>query len=444
MSDTDKLPAEPVKGGEVEASAPGKPGRRRGRPPQRPVGPGFGPPGLVGSGEKAKDFRGSFRRLVRRLQPEYRKIAIVIFLAAVSVALMIAGPKILAQATDLIFEGYISSQLPEGATKEQVIAGLRAQGNDQMADMLSGMDITPGEGVDMAAVGEIVLFVGAIYVLSALFAWLQGYLMAGVVQRIVYRMRSDVSDKLARLPLKYFDDHARGDTLSRVTNDIDNIQQTLQQTLGQIITAILTIIGVVVMMFWISPLLAVISLLTIPVSVVVTMLIAKRSQKQFALQWESTGTLNGHVEEMFSGHNIVKVFGRQKEAIAAFEEQNDQLYQASFKAQFISGIIMPSMMFIGNLNYGQRRQRSAVGCRFVGKGLRTPGRSGGIGRRDRTGRPQRGRGPDNSAGCVLPLSARHPAHRGPRLGGGARSDRRHRRSDRGGQDHARQPAHALL
>ncbi len=324
--------------------------RRQGRQ-QRPHGPGFGPPGLIGSGDKARDFRGSFKRLVRRLRPEYPTIAAIILLAVVSVALTIAGPKMLARATDLIFEGYIGSQLPAGLSKEQVIAGLQAQGNTQLASMLSGMDVVPGQGVDMGAVASVVLMVAAIYVLSALFGWLQGYLMAGVVQRTVYRLRQDVSTKLARLPLKFFDTHARGDTLSRVTNDIDNIQQTLQQTLTQIITAILTLVGVLAMMFWISPLLAVISLVVIPVSVVVTMLIAKRSQKQFALQWESTGALNGHVEEMYSGHNIVKVFGRQKEAIEIFNEENERLYQASFKAQFVSGIIMPSMMFIGNLNY---------------------------------------------------------------------------------------------
>ncbi len=341
------LPEAPARAG---GRSRGLGSRRQGRQ-QRPHGPGFGPPGLIGSGDKARDFKGSFKRLVRRLRPEYPTIAAIILLAVVSVALTIAGPKMLARATDLIFEGYIGSQLPAGLSKEQVIAGLQAQGNTQLASMLSGMDVVPGQGVDMGAVASVVLMVAAIYVLSALFGWLQGYLMAGVVQRTVYRLRQDVSTKLARLPLKFFDTHARGDTLSRVTNDIDNIQQTLQQTLTQIITAILTLVGVLAMMFWISPLLAVISLVVIPVSVVVTMLIAKRSQKQFALQWESTGALNGHVEEMYSGHNIVKVFGRQKEAIEIFNEENERLYQASFKAQFVSGIIMPSMMFIGNLNY---------------------------------------------------------------------------------------------
>ena len=286
-----------------------------------------------------------------RLRPEFRKISVVLFLAVASVSVTVAAPKIMARAINLIFSGVVSKQLPVGATKQQVIAGLQAKGQHQLASLLSGMQLNPGHGVDFGAVGKVLLIVGTLYVLSSLFAWFQGYLMAGVVQRVVYRLRSEVDLKLARLPLKYFDDHARGDTLSRVTNDIDNIQQTLQQTVTQIITSALTLIGVLAMMFWISPLLAAISLVTVPMSVVVTMLIAKRSQKQFALQWKRTGSLSGHVEEMYSGHNIVKIFGRQNEAIATFDEENEALYRASFRAQFISGIIMPCMMFIGNLNY---------------------------------------------------------------------------------------------
>ncbi len=341
--------------GEVARNGAGPPqegGRSSRATRRRPQsGPGFGPPGLIGTGEKAKDFKGSFKRLVGRLRSEYRMIALIVMLAVISVTCTISAPKILAGATDLIFEGAISKQLPAGVTKEQVIAGLEAQGQDQLASLLSGMDLTPGQGVDFAAVGRIVLIVTAIYLLSSLFAWLQGYLMAGVVQRVVYKLRREVDLKLARLPLGYFDSHPRGDILSRVTNDIDNIQQTLQQTLTQIITSILTLVGVLAMMFWISPLLAIIALVTVPISVALAMVIARRSQKQFAHQWERTGTLNAHVEEMFTGHNIVKMFGRQKQAIATFDDENDGLYQASFRAQFISGIIMPSMMFIGNLRY---------------------------------------------------------------------------------------------
>jgi ATP-binding cassette, subfamily B, multidrug efflux pump len=318
----------------------------------QPHGPGFGPPGLIGSGAKPKDFKGSFKRLVKRLRPERSKIVLIVLLAVVSVICTVAAPKILAQATNLIFSGVVSKQWPAGVTQEQAVAGLRAQGQDNLANMLAGMsNINPGHGVDFAAVGRVLMIVTAIYLLSALFGWLQGYIMAGVVARTIFALRQDISLKLARLPLKYFDSHPRGDILSRVTNDIDNIQQTMQQTLSQIITAVLTLVGVLAMMFWISPLLAVICLVTVPISIVITMLIAKRSQKQFALQWEHTGDLTGHVEESFTGHTIVKIFGRQKEAIERFDEENEDLYQASFKAQFISGIIMPMMMFVGNLQY---------------------------------------------------------------------------------------------
>jgi ATP-binding cassette subfamily B protein len=190
-----------------------------------------------------------------------------------------------------------------------------------------------------------------VYVLSSIFAWLQGWIMTGVTQRTVFRLRTEVDEKLGRLPLAYFDGHPRGDLLSRVTNDIDNIGQSLQQSLTQLITSLLTIVGVLVMMVLISPLLAVVSLLAVPVSFVVTMLIVSRSQRQFVAQWASTGALNGHVEEMHTGHAIVKAFGRQREAIATFQAENERLYQASYRAQFISGIIQPAMNFIANLNY---------------------------------------------------------------------------------------------
>jgi ATP-binding cassette, subfamily B, multidrug efflux pump len=289
---------------------------------------------------------------VGRLRPERTRIALFIFLTIVSVGCTVAAPKILARASNLILSGVVSKQLPPGVTQQQAVEALRAQGQDNLANMLAKMThVVPGQGVDFGAVGRVLLIVVAIYLISSLFGWMGGYLMAGVVGRITYRLRQEGDPKLARLPLRYFDDHPRGDILSRVTNDIDNIQQTMQQTLGQIIQSILMLVGVLAMMFWISPLLAVIALVSVPLSVVVTMLIAKRSQKQFALQWEHTGSLSGHVEETFTGHTIVKIFGRQKEAIARFDEENERLYQASFKAQFISGIIFPMMIFIGNLQY---------------------------------------------------------------------------------------------
>jgi len=325
-----------------------------GGPPRGPGGPGPGGPGghaLVMPTAKAKDFKGTMRRLGGRLKHERLRIGLVVVLAVISVTFAVLGPRILGTATNILFEGVVSQKIPAGVTQAQAVAGLRAKGDTRQADMLSSMTLNPGQGVDFAALGRTLLLLVAIYLVSALFAWMQGYIMAGVTQRTMYRLRQDADEKLARLPLRYFDDHPRGDVLSRMTNDIDNISQSLQQSLTQIITAALTIVGVLIMMLSISWLLALISVLVVPVSVVVTILIAKRSQKQFAAQWEHTGDLNGHVEEMFTGHNVVKVFGHQKQAIATFDEQNEKLYQASFKAQFISGIIMPVMNFVTNLNY---------------------------------------------------------------------------------------------
>ena len=322
--------------------------------PRGPQGPGPGGPGghaLTQPTAKAKDFKGTMRRLVGELRPERTLLIIVVLLAVASVAFAVVGPKILGNATNILFEGVVNQQIPAGTTKEEAVAGLRAQGQDRIADMISGMTLDPGEGIDFDALARTLALLAGVYLVSALFQWMQSYLMAGVAQRAIYRLRRQADEKLARLPLKYFDDHPRGDVLSRMTNDIDNISQSLQQSLTQIITSALTIIGVLIMMLTISWLLALISVLVVPVSVVITVLIAKRSQKQFARQWETTGDLNGHVEEMFTGHNVVKVFGRQDKAIAEFDEQNEALYQASFKAQFISGIIMPVMNSVMNLNY---------------------------------------------------------------------------------------------
>jgi ATP-binding cassette subfamily B multidrug efflux pump len=338
-------------GATASAGAGGPAGAGARRPPPRGMGGGgpFGGPGLPP--EKAKDFKGSFGRLAGTLRPEASWIMIVVLLAVLSVTCSVVGPKILGTATDILFDGVVGKQLPADLTKQQVIDGLRAAGDTRQADLISGMDLTPGVGVDFTALRNVLLFVAAIYVLSSAFAWGQSYVMAGVSQRTVYRMRRDVDAKLSRLPLSYFDTHPRGDTLSRVTNDIDNIANSLQQTLTQLITALCTIIGVLAMMLWISPILAIISLLTVPLSIFVTVLIAKRSQQEFATQWARTGTLNGHVEEMHTGHSIVKAFGRQREAIERFDDENEQLFQASYRAQFLSGTIQPAMQFIANINY---------------------------------------------------------------------------------------------
>ncbi|MGH3383421.1 MAG: ABC transporter ATP-binding protein [Nocardioidaceae bacterium] len=301
--------------------------------------------------EKSMSFGPSAKRLAGRLRGDVLSVVLVVALAVASVAFSVVGPKILGRATDLIFSGVIGGRLPEGSTKAQAVDAARARGDDTIADMLLGMHVVPGQGIDFGAVGGVLMLALGLYVLASAFAWLQGYLLTTVVQRTVMELRSEVEDKLNKLPLPYFDRQPRGELLSRVTNDIDNIAQSLQQTLSQLLTSLLTVVGVVVMMFVISPLLALVALVTIPLSVVVTRLIAKRSQAQFIAQWKHTGELNGQIEEAFTGLEIVKVFGRQQEIEATFVEKNDELFQASFGAQFVSGIIMPTMMFIGNLNY---------------------------------------------------------------------------------------------
>jgi ATP-binding cassette subfamily B multidrug efflux pump len=314
------------------------------------TGRGFGPPGGI-PGDKSMNFAPSAKRLLRRLRPHRVQVFGVFLLAVGSVLLAVLGPKILGRATDIIFAGAIGKSLRAGQTKEQVIEGLRAAGNNPRADLMSGIDLIPGVGIDFDALRNVLLLVIGLYVGSFFLSWIQGYILNGVVQRTVYELRSEVEDKLNRLPLSYFDGAPRGELLSRVTNDIDNISTSLQQTLSQLLTSLLTVVGVITLMFVVSPLLALIALVTIPISMVLTAAIAKRSQKRFVDQWRHTGALNGQIEEAFTGHELVKVFGRQRDIEASFQQKNEELYQASFGAQFISGLIMPSMMFIGNLNY---------------------------------------------------------------------------------------------
>ena len=325
--------------------------RPAGGRPRGGGGMGFGPMGGMAPAGKPRDFRRSLARLVGELRHERFLITVSIALSVVSVALSIAGPKLLGNATNIIFEGVVGKMIPASMTQEQAEAMLRATDKGQLADMLSGMTVTPGAGIDFAALAQTLILVSFVYLLASVFTWGAAWIMAGVAQRTVYRLRREVDEKLARLPLRYFDGHARGDLLSRVTNDIDNIAQTLQQSLTQLITAVLTVVGVLIMMLTISPLLAIISILVVPAAIVITFLIARRSQVQFAAQWERTGTLNGFVEEMHTGHGLVKVFGHQAESIAVFDAENEALYQASYRAQFISGIIQPVMNFVSNLNY---------------------------------------------------------------------------------------------
>ncbi|MEU3960185.1 ABC transporter ATP-binding protein [Streptomyces buecherae] len=301
--------------------------------------------------ERTMDFAGSSRRLLAMLRPEKPSIVAIVSLAVVSIALTVIGPKLLGHATDLIFAGVVGRQLQEGQTKAEAVRGLREGGDGTVADVVAAMDVVPGQGIDFDAVGVTLLWVLAIYVVAGVCAFAQARIATYVVQRTVFRLRTEVEEKLARLPLSYFDQQPRGEVLSRATNDIDNVGQTLQQTSSQIIASLLTIVGVLAMMFWISPLLALVALVTVPVSVVVATRIGKRAQPEFVAQWKTTGTLNAHVEEMYTGHDLVRVFGRQRESAEVFRAENERLYASSFRAQFISGIIQPAMMFIGNLNY---------------------------------------------------------------------------------------------
>jgi ATP-binding cassette subfamily B protein len=315
-------------------------------------GPGRGPFGGGMVGQKSLNFWPSAKRLVRRMGPDRHKAFAVVLLAVASVALSVAGPRLLGQATDLVFAGLVGRNLPAGSTREQAVQLLRDNGQDTFADLVAHMPhLVPGVGVDFDAVAGVLLLVVLIYLASAAAGFVQGFLLNDVVQSTVRRMRSDVEDKINALPLSYFDRQPRGELLSRVTNDIDNVSQSLQQTMSQMLTALLTVVGVLSMMFWISPLLALVALVTVPISMLLTARIMKRSQGLFIQQWRRTGRLNAHIEETFTGHDLVKVFGRQDEVERTFAEENDELFNASFGAQFVSGLIMPVMMFIGNINY---------------------------------------------------------------------------------------------
>lgn len=306
-----------------EAESKGrKAGARGGAPQARQAG--FGPgPGMMGMpGQKAKNFKSSFKRLAGYLRPFRFHLTVVFIAAILSTVFSIFTPKILGRATDLLFEPLMA----------------RMQGD-------------AGAAIDFRGIAYILALLAGLYVISSLFGFFQQYLMAGVTQKVVYRLRNEVNEKLGKLPLKFFDGRSNGDILSRVVNDVDNISNTLQQSLTQIITSVVTLIGVIVMMLTISPLLTLILVLTLPLSFVVIAMIAKRSQLYFKSQQAELGLLNGHVEEMYTGHTVVKAFGRERQSVERFEEINEKLYTSSWKAQFISGIIMPLMNLIGNIGY---------------------------------------------------------------------------------------------
>ncbi|MGW3631600.1 ABC transporter ATP-binding protein [Streptomyces sp. NPDC005122] len=304
-----------------------------------------------GPDQRSLDFKGSGKRLLAQFKPERVTLYIMLCAVVLSVGLSVVGPKILGKATDLVFAGIIGRQMPAGATKAEVLAGMRKRGDGGMAGMLSGTDFTPGKGIDFGAVGDVLLVALCTFLVAGLLMAVATRLVNRAVNKTVFHMREDLQAKLSRLPLSYFDKRQRGEVLSRATNDLDNLQQTLQQSMGQLVNSLLTIVGVLAMMFWVSWLLALVALVTVPISFFVATRIGKRSQPHFVQQWRTTGILNAHVEEMYTGHTLVKVFGRQEQSAAQFAEQNEKLYEAGFKAQFNSGVMQPLMMFVSNLNY---------------------------------------------------------------------------------------------
>lgn len=304
----------------------------------RGIGPGHGPGGgMMVQGAKVKDFKGTLKRLLVYLKPRRIKLFVVFLTAILSTIFMIVGPKLMGNVTTKLFEGVI----------------LKMKG-------------IPGAKIDFTYIGNVLFLLVGLYVLSALFSYLQQYLMSDVAQKTVYDLRLEVNKKLARLPLKYYDEHAHGDTLSRVTNDIDTIGSTLQQSITQFITSFVTIIGIIIMMLTISPMLTLISVVVVLLSVFMLGPIMKRSQTYFANQQQSLGQLNGHIEEMYNGHNIIKAFGHEDKAKVEFDEVNAKLYDAGWRAQFISGIIMPLMSFVSNLGYVAI---AVVGGIYVTKGF---------------------------------------------------------------------------
>ncbi|WP_094770495.1 ABC transporter ATP-binding protein [Microbacterium gorillae] len=312
--------------------------------------------GQWAQGGKAKAFWPSFKRMIGLLAPWKWTLVLVSVLGAVGVVLAVAAPKVLGQATDLVYEGalglILADKFPAGTTQEQVVEALRGAGQGDFANMIAKMEhFTLGQGVDFGALRGVIMAVLMIYIASAILNWVQGYVVNTVMVRAMFRLREQVEAKINRLPLSYFDRMQRGQLISRVTNDIDNITQTMQQSLSGAITSILTVVGVLIMMFTINWLLALVALVSLPLMAVVFGVIGPRSQKAFKSQWAQVGVLNARVEESFSGHALVKVFGREKESAAAFAKENEELYQASYKAQFLSNIMMPAMTFIGSLTY---------------------------------------------------------------------------------------------
>lgn len=300
---------------------------------------------------RSRDFTGTARRLLARLSPQRRSLAAVAVMSLGGIALSVIGPRVLGHATDLLFNGAIGRRLPAGITKAQAVAQARARGEHTFADMLTRMNVTPGLGVDFSAVGRTLLLALVLYVVAAALIWGQARLLNVIVQRTITTLRADVEAKIHRLPLSYFDARQRGELLSRVTNDVDNIQTSVSVTVSQLLTAALTVVAVVVMMFVLSPLLTLITVALVPLALLVIRAITRRSRTMFVAQWTNTGRLNAHIEETYSGFTVVRTFGHRASASEKFDALNTDVYHAGFGAQFFSGLVAPASMLIGNLSY---------------------------------------------------------------------------------------------
>lgn len=310
---------------------------------------------LGAMGGKPKNFWPSFRRFLGLLRPSLWSFVLASLIGAFGTLLTIIGPRVLAEATNVVFEGVVSRMVGDefaGMNQQQVVDALEASGQEDFASMVAAMEhFSPGAGVDFATLSTIIWWVLAIYVAASLFEWASGYITNVIMVNTMFRLREEVERKINALPLQYFDRTPRGELISRVTNDIDNMTQTLQQSLSSAITSLLTVVGVMVMMFSISWQLALVALVAIPLIGIIMGVIGPKSQNAFQTQWKKVGRINSRVEESFSGHALVKVYGRQDSAQEGFEEENEELYRASFKAQFLSGVMMPAMEFVGYLTY---------------------------------------------------------------------------------------------
>lgn len=306
---------------------------------------------MLASAQRSENFLGTALRLVKQLAPQRGRVIVVMLLGVAGIAVGVLGPRILGHATDLLFNGVLGRGLPAGITREQAVAAARARGDNTFADLLAGSNAVPGQGVDFSAIGHVLTIALLLYLGSAVMVWAEARLLNTIVQRTMFTLRAHVEDKIHRLPLSYFDSRPRGEILSRVTNDIDNVQTSLTITVSQLLTSALTVVAVLAAMIWISPLLALITVLTVPFTLLATRVITKRSRQQFMAQWRNTGRLNAHIEETYSGFTVVKTFGHRTLAEAKFRELNDDVYQASFGAQSLSGLVSPITTFIGNISY---------------------------------------------------------------------------------------------